>query len=102
MSWTDFSRVASNEAALVSRRVILLTFSTLKCSAQSDPGPRLHDPQTHRQGCETLSDVLFKVLSWTSEMAQLVTVLAAKTADLSSIPKTHKVEGEDLLSQAVL
>lgn len=37
-----------------------------------------------------------------NEMAQWVKVLASKPVDLSSIPKTHAVEGENQLTKVVL
>lgn len=39
---------------------------------------------------------------WTSERAQQEKGLAAKPGYLSSIPRTHMVEGENRLSQVVL
>lgn len=104
MSRTDFSHVVSREERqrLQERELWyhLLHFE-VQCS-ERPPTPTPGPTKTHRQGCERLSDVLLNVLSWTCEMAQLVVALAAKASDRSSIPKTHKVEGEDPLSQAVL
>lgn len=34
-------------------------------------------------------------ITWASKMAQQVRMLAARPKDLSSIPGTHRIEGED-------